>query len=112
MGQVLVRGVHESFRREDGSGWRVQALTGGADGEVAVVRHQAPRVHLPARLLAGFPQALEEGRLGPAGPEYFRPAVAPVQEMIDSAFGFPSQRPRHGHRPTHSTPAFNPIPKA
>ncbi len=81
---------------------------------MVVVRHQAPRVHLPAGLRAGLAQALEEGRLGLVGAEDVRPVVAPVQDVIDPGLGFHSQRSRHAGlsagRPPVSTQTPRPDP--
>jgi len=62
-----------------------------------VVGHQAPRMHLPAGLLAGLAQALEESGFGFFRPKNIRPVVSPVQDVIHSGFGFHAQR--SGHRP-------------
>ena len=61
-----------------------QVGPGGGDGQVVVVRHQAPGVDLPAGLGTRFPQAPQERRPGLVGTEDVRPVVAPVQHVIDT----------------------------
>ena len=59
------------------------------DHQVVVVGHQAVRMHLPARLLAGLGQGLDEIMPIHIIQEDLIPAVATAHEMIDCTLDLP-----------------------
>ena len=51
-----------------------------------VIRHDAPRVHLPPGLFAGFSQTFEKRQLGPLVANDVRAIVAAIYDVVNRPF--------------------------